>query len=228
MRAPSFATGCGLFMAVVLLAGALNWFVPFLLARSQNVAEVPAPPPLFTVTEYRVAPHGRACENLVAVTPQSRRASFMLRPIKHAAGGGPPVQLTLSAPGYEASASIPGGYPGGLATVPILAPARALIATACFVDRGTVPVLLDGTTEVRTMSRSQLEINGRPVTGDIALRFFDSYSHTLAGRLGTVFEHASNLTDGLLPPWAIWVLAVLVACGVPLAIIVAFRQALIE
>jgi len=46
--------------------------------------------------------------------------------------------------------------------------------------------------------------------------------------LGVLFGHASNLTDGLIPVWLIWLIAPLVAFGVPIALILAFYSALLE
>lgn len=224
-RRPSLPVACVLLMVGLLLIGALIWYRPFLLKRSVAVAEVPDPTALFTVTKYRLGPGETACEDLVAVTPDSRLAEFLLRPPKPTAAGGPPVQLTLTAPGYHAALLVPGGYPGGSAALPLQPPSHAVIATACFANRGTAPVLLDGTTEDRTVSRSNLEVNGRPVRGDIALSFLTGQPHRLAGRLGTVFSHASNLTDGLVPVWAVWLFAVLTVAGVPLAILAAFYRA---
>ena len=164
----------------------------------------------------------------VAMTPASRVASFLLRPEKRTPAGGPPVELMLSAPGYRATLHVPGGYPGGSVALPIAPPRRAELGTACFVNRGKSVVLFDGTTEPRTVSRSHVLLDGHAAVGDIALTFYDSGSRSLAGHLGEVFDHASNLTDRLIPVWLIWLLAVLVAFGVPLAVTAAFYLSLRE
>ena len=64
--------------------------------------------------------------------------------------------------------------------------------------------------------------------GDISLTFLDTRPHSLLGRAGTIFEHASNLTDNLIPVWLIWILAVLILFGVPLGMLAAFYWALRE
>jgi hypothetical protein len=43
-----------------------------------------------------------------------------------------------------------------------------------------------------------------------------------------MFDHASNLTDHLVPAWLIWAIAVIVALGVPAATLAAFCLALRE
>jgi hypothetical protein len=218
----------GALVAVLILAGALIWFRPFLTSKHQQIAEVPAPAALAVVSEFPVPPHGEACMSSVTVVPAGRIAEFKLRPAKPTPRGGPPVELVLSAPGYRATLSVPGGYPGGGVTLPIAPPKRAEIGKACFLNRGTTTVLLDGSTESRTVSRSPVEIDSRPVVGDIELTFLKSRPSSLLKSLGVLFGHASNLTEGLIPVWLIWTLTVLVAFGVPTAIVTAFWHALRE
>lgn len=164
----------------------------------------------------------------VTVDPADRIAVFRLRPAKPVPHGGPPVDLVLAAPGYHAALSVPGGYPGGDVALPIAPPRHAEIGTACFLNRGTTTVLLDGTTEARTVSRSEMQIDGRSVLGDIGLTFLESKPRALLGRTDEIFSHASNLTDDLVPIWMICIIAVLLAFGVPAAIIAALWLALDE
>jgi hypothetical protein len=215
-------------MGVLILAGALIWYRPYLTKPAPTISEVPAPSALFAVSEFPVSPGKQACMNSVAITPTSRVAAFLLRPARQTPAGGPPVELVLSAPGYRATLHVPGGYPGGSVALPIAPPSRAELGTACFVNRGKRTVLLDGTTEPRTVSRSHVVLDGHATAGDVALTFYESGSHSLLGHLGEMFDHASNLTDRLIPVWLIWLLAVLVAFGVPAGIIAAFYLSLRE
>jgi hypothetical protein len=216
-------------LCVLVLAGAGAWFVPYLTSGRQFVAEVAGPPALFEVTEFAVPAHEEACMDSIALDPQSDLATFFFRPAKQTPQGGPPLQLVLSATGYRGVVDVPGGYHGGSATLPITPPpTRTLLGTACFVNRGATTVLLDGTTEPRSVSRSYTEISGKPVVGDIALSFLSDRSQSLLDHAGEVFKHASNLTDRLVPVWLLWVLAVLVAIGVPVGMIAAFYVSLRE
>ncbi len=228
LRRPGIAALATALAALLLLAGALVWFRPFLTSKQQPVASVPDPAALFAVTPFTLKPGERACMSAVAMEPDARVAEFQLRPVTPLPQGGPPVNLVLSAPGYRAVLAVPGGYPGGSVALPIAPPPRSEIGTACFLNRGRTPVNLIGTSEPRTVSRSTTTIDGRSVVGDIALTFAQSGSSTLLERLGEAFRHASNLTDGLLPVWLIWVLTVLVALGVPLATLAAFYLAMRE
>ena len=222
------ATSCLVLMVVLIVVGALIFWRPFLTRTSQPITETPAPSALFVLSEFPVPPHQQACMKSVTVTSDSRLATFQLRPPKPTPTGGPPVELILSGAGYRATAFVPGGYPGGSVTLPIRPPQHDLIGTACFVNLGATKVLLDGTTEARTISRPTVEIGGRLAPGDIALFFQSNRSVSVLAELDVLFGHASNLTDGLIPVWLIWLIAPLVAFGVPIALILAFYSALLD
>jgi hypothetical protein len=215
-------------MAVLILAGALIWYRPFLTRQQQPVASVPAPAGLFSLANFAVPPRGVACLSEVTLTPKAELAQFIVRPATPSPHGGPPIDLVLSAPSYHYVASVAGGYPGGSGTLPITPPKREEIGSACFVDKGNSAAVLTGTTERRTISRSQMKVNGRAVVGNIGLTFLQTQPQSIADRLGEVFAHASNLTDHLVPAWLIWVLAVVVAFTIPIATVAAFYRALRE
>ncbi len=222
--APAAAAGL---MAALVLAGALIWFLPALTRKQQFTAGVPTPPALFALAELPVPAHGQACMQTVTITPDSDVAVFRLRPAKPGPAGGPPVELLLRGAGYAAVVHVPGGYPGGSVSLPFAPPRESLIGTACFVNRGRTAVLLDGTTEPRTVARSATTVDGRSVVGDVALTFLSSRPKTVLDRLGEVFQHASNLTEGLIPVWLVWLIAVTTAIAIPLAAIAALWQALL-
>ena len=229
LRRPPVAVSCAALMTVLILIGALIWFRPPLTRSRQVFAEIPAPAALANPTLYPLAAHEQACEGLVTVTPDSGLAQFQVIPAKRTPSGGPPVELTFSAPRYHASVLVPGGYPGGIATVAITPPRVPTLTTACFLNRGRMTVLLGGTTQPQTVSRSaNVVIGGRPAPGDVSLALLVAQPTTLLHDLGAIFRHASNLTDGLLAPWMIWIVAVLVALGVPTAVILGFYVALRE
>jgi hypothetical protein len=215
--------------SVLILAGALLWFEPYLTGAQRSLAEIPSPPAFRAIGAFVVPPGQQACMASVAITPTSRVAQFQVHPARGTVQGGPPVELVLSGSGYETRARAPGGYTkASTVLLMIVAPGRALIGKACFLNRGMTSVLLNGTTEPRTVSRSATRIGGRPVAGDIALAFLDNRQRSLLDRLGEIFGHASNLTDRLVPVWLIWILAVLVAFGVPAGTMAAFYVALRE
>lgn len=225
---PRLAVLATVLIAAGVLLGALLWFRPYLTKKQASVSAVPAPNALTAINPYPLAPGQQVCMTSVAVEPNSLAAQFQLHPAKPGPQGGPPVTMVLSAPGYRSVSQLAGGYPGGLATVSMTPPRHSLLGTACFIDRGNTGVVLLGSAEARTVSRSATSIAGVSVVGDVSLTLLDTRPGSLLEQAGTIFGHASNLTDHLIPVWLVWILAVLVLCGVPLGIIAAFYTALRE
>ncbi len=228
---------------LLMLAGALAVFVPYLVRDRAFSGGVPAPPALFSATEYALAPGASACMSSVAIEPDSRIAEFAARPSPVPAAGGaeepappkrassgwrPPVELSLTAPGYAASGVAAGGHGYKSLSVAIDPPKHAVIGQACFINKGSAGVALEGTSEARTVSRSPTVLAGASVVGDVALAFQERPRRSLLDGLDTVFGHASALTDGLVPVALIWVLAILVAFGVPVCVLAALCWALRE
>lgn len=213
----------------LIVVGVLIWFVPYLTRARQGTVEVPTPSALFALTEFPVQPNQQACMGSVTIAPAGQVAEFELRPAKASPRGGPPVELLVTAAGYRGVVHVPGGYPGGSVTLPLSpAPTQNAIGTACFINHGTSTVLLDGTTEARSVAHSATEINGKAIAGDIALSFLEARNRSLLDRLGEILGHASGLTDHLVPVWLLWILTVLVALGVPIGTVAAFYRALRE
>jgi hypothetical protein len=214
--------------AALILAGGLLRVKPYLTNDAQPIADIPTPTALTAITEFAVPPGGQACMSTVALTPNGDLAQFGFQPVKPTPRFAPAVELVLSAPGYRAAARVPSADVGGEVTLPIAPPRNAVIGTACFVNRGSKPAQLNGTTEPRTVARSATLVDGTSVVGDIALTFLASRPRSLLDSLGEIFGHASNLTDRLVPVWLIWILAVLVAFGVPIGMVASLYLALQE
>lgn len=222
---------------IVILLGVLVRFVPHLFEERTLSAGVPAPPALSAPSMFSLAPGQSACMSLVAVEPASRVATFSLLPAGASSKAPsqhlqrlprPAVELTLTASGFQASARTAAGYGAKSVSVRIDPPRHALLSTACFVDRGTIPVLLEGSSEARTITRSATVVNGTSVVGDIALSFAAAPRRSLLDSLGDVFGRASALTEGLVPVGLIWALALLVALVVPLGVVAALYLAVRE
>lgn len=224
---PRYALTAAAFMALLIVLAGLLWFRPYITRVERPIAGTPTPPAMLAVTQFQVLPGSQACMSTITMEPDMGFAEFDLWPAKRGPHGGPPVEVTLRASGYLARANVPGGYPGGSVALPVAAPHHTEIGSVCFFNRGHTAVLLNGTTEPRTVaSRTGTTIAGRSVAGDIALTFLAAKSSSPLEDLGRTFEHASNLTDRLVPVWAIWILAVVCVLFVPIGIVAAFYLSL--
>ena len=213
--------------AAVIVAGALLLLGFYLLHKEKPIAGTPAPRALFHATTFTLHPHQSACMSSITLPPNGRTLQLLLGE-SSSGSGSPPIDVALSAPGYRSTAEVQGGQSEGQAQVAVHPPRHFVIGTVCLTNRGTSPALLVGSTELRSRTRSKLTIGGRPVAGDVALTFVDNKSRTRLSRVGEAFEHASNLTDRLIPAWLVWTIAVLVALSVPIGAIVFFQRALRE
>lgn len=229
LRRPGLPALAATLAAAAMALGALLWFRPYLTRNQMFPSSVAAPAALTATSPFSVPAGQRACMSSVTAEPSSESAQFQ---VIEAAGpgsrGGPPLELLLEGAGYRSASRLPGGYRGGIVTMAVTPPEHPLMVSACFVNRGRRPVILAGSVEARTIARSGTTIAGVSVVGTISLTFLEGRSSSLLERLGTTFEHASNLTDRLVPVWLVWVLAVLVAFGVPCGICAAFYRALRE
>lgn len=228
LRRPGFATIATALAAAAMALGALLWFRPYLTRSQTFPSSVPAPIALTATSPFVVPAGQRACMYSVTVEPNSEAAQFRVQPARPSPRGGPPLEFLLEGAGYRSSSRLPGGYRDGFVTLAVTPPPRPLLATVCVANGGPGAVVLAGSVEARTISRSPTTIAGTPVVGDISLTFLEGHASSLLDRLGTAFAHASNLTDRLIPVWLVWVLAVLVAFGVPCGVCVAFYRSLRE
>jgi hypothetical protein len=213
--------------AAASLCGALLLFGSYLLHKEQPVVGTPGPRAAFTSSEFSIAARQRACMSAITIPSQARVAQLELRQAASARGG-PVLDLLLSGPDYEARETLPSEQAEGPVQVPIRAPRRTLIGSVCLINRGHATAVLVGSAESRSRSRSTLTIAGRRTAGNIALTFLGARRRSRLARLGEAFEHASHLTDDLLPAWLIWVLAVATLLAVPIATVAVVRRALLE
>jgi hypothetical protein len=227
-RPRSLARTAAALAAAVIAAGALLLLGFYLLHKEKPIAGTPAPRALFKTAVFTIHPQERACLSPVTLPRRGDLMQLEVREVQTGAHGIPPVEAILNAPGYHATASLPAEEPEGVVGLPVQPPPHDVIGSICLVNRGTSPVGLAGSTEARSVSRVQLTLNGRPTAGDIALTFLKNRPQSRLSRIAEVFEHASNLTDRLIPAWLIWLLAVVALCAVPVGTVAFIHRALRE
>jgi hypothetical protein len=219
--------------ALVTVLVGLILFTPYLAAKRRWRASVAAATAvnsrLFATAPAYIPAHQQACASAVTVTPSSGIAAFQLAATPGTENQSWPLELTLSGPAYRAAASIevPGGV-SGRQDFQIRPPKRALLASACVRNNGHTPVALEETAGAFTNPRSRLAIDGKRAPGELMLTFYERKPRSRLTHLGAVVEHASNLTDRLVPGWLIWLLLALTLIGIPVGIIAALHGSLRE
>ena len=206
---------------VLVIAAAL--FAPFVVRERELVAATPSPRPLFDVTFIEVPAGGRLCASDVTIPREARRLRFQVRTFGRP---GPPLRVSLRAPGYAAVTEVAAGYPD-LATLaaPVRPPARERLGSVCIEQRGDEEIAFTGTIETRTVSRPRGTVNGKPIVADAYLAFYEDREASALSRLGAIIDRAAAFRPGIVGGWLLWPLLVLVVVGVPTGVLAAVSKA---
>lgn len=209
--------------AALTCAVAVALFAPFLLRDRDLVASTPSPRPLFYVTFIEVPAGGRLCASDVTIPREARQLRFQVRTFGRP---GPPLRVSLRAPGYGAQADVAGGY-ADLATLaaPFSPPARDRLGSVCIQQRGRQEIALTGTTETRTLSRPRGSVNGAPVAADAYLAFYEGREASALSLVGAMIDRAAAFRPTGVGPWLLWPLLVVTIVGIPAGVILAVRAA---
>jgi hypothetical protein len=211
--------------ALVVVVGALVWFVPYLNRQREMVASTGASPPFANVTPVPLRAGGVACMTRVTIDTDAASAQFVVIPGRRPA---PPLRVSTAGPaGYRGTAAmVPGGYrEAGPRSAPISAPKRPLIGRVCVRNAGGTSVSLVGTTEKRTNGRMQTFVDGRPVAADISLQLLQGGSSTLLGETPEVVARMATFKGSFVSSAVFWLLLVLVVFCVPALVVAAVASA---
>lgn len=177
-----------------------------------------------------LAPGQTACQRPIDV-PRGGGFDAVTVPLGTFRQAGPAVGVTVIAlPGRAplAHGTLAAGYPDigarsleRIAVSPAV-PENTRIAV-CLRNAGTSRVAIYGNADVAT-SASSLYKDGRPAGADAALSF-SRESRSVLSLFGLSADRASLFKAGWVGPWTFWLLAALVAVGVPALLAFALARA---
>ena len=173
-------------------------------------------------------PGEQACQDGIDV-PQGGGFDAVTVPLDTFGRTGPPLQVVVRRTGARdvlARGSLPGGYTGaGGATTIRVTPAvpEGTRIAVCLRNAGSVRVGIRGNADIASPTTTLLQ-QGKPVGADAALTFVRARRSTLSG-FGVSADHAALFKAGWVGPWTFWVLAALVALGVPALLAFALARA---
>jgi hypothetical protein len=202
-------------VAVAVLAVlAVVRFVPWLTAKQDVELSSPTSSSLMIApTLVPVQPGHVVCIATVDLAPSYRSAHLLV-------GKPATLALTLSAPGYSSTTRARTSADAVPLALPIHPPPRPTLGRACVRNEGQADFLLFATGEPRTQSRPVTTVDGKPIPQDVALSFWRGKRESrLAALLGGIHKMAAFKPVGA---WFFWALLVLVAVGVPAAVVAAF------
>lgn len=219
-----------------LLAGFLVlfalWFVvramPFLDRARPAVYATPTVQPTDPTTLAPIAVKGgqSACADQIPWGPDARYVQLTLT------GGSKwptsPLRIVATGPGYRATARLPEGTAGDVQQTVAITPARAEIpdGTLCVVNEGRHQIKLYGIDPGRGSSPSTTKVDGKAIAPELSITLLTNPSQSLTARLGTIASHIAAFRP--LTGWEVFLLGLLAAFGVPVAVGVALARAAAE
>jgi hypothetical protein len=205
---------------VLVLLAALVWGVPWLTKGRTDTTSTPTPPPFQAIAPIALPRGEQACENVVALSPDTRAITVLSA--KHT-GGGVPLDVIVTAPGYRGTGSIPGGYlgEGGLTAAISPPPPRNAIGSVCVRNAGRRDAQLQGTTEGRIQNRSSTAVDGEVIPQKMALLLSEDRQRSLGSRLGEVGDRIAAFKPPFVNDVTLAILALLVLIAAPAGVIYA-------
>jgi hypothetical protein len=219
-----------------LLAGVLVlfalWFVvravPFLDRGRPATYATPTIQPTEPAALVPIAVKGgkSVCADQIPWGPDARYVQFTLTGSKRPSS---PLRIVATGPGYRATTRLPEGAAAGdvMQTVAIT-PARTEIpnGTLCVVNEGRHQIKLYGINPGRGSSPSTTKVDGKPIEPELSITVLTNLSQSLTARLGTIASHIAAFRP--LTGWQVFLLGLLAAFGVPVAVGVALARAAAE
>ena len=207
-------------VALAILWGAGDSLRPFATLDRDVVQSTPGLGALDSRYTATLNAGDEACIEPVTLTPESQVARMrVLAPDGRPA---PPVEITATAGSYRSSGRAQ-GYPTGadqLVTVELDPPDRKVRGRVCVSNAGRGKVDIVGAQDVRSQVPAKLTLNGTEEQGkDLELTLLEAERTSIAERPGELIAHARDLAPDYAPTWLLWILAVLVALGLPAAAI---------
>jgi hypothetical protein len=211
----AFAAGLALFVGLAA--------VPFVTRKREFPAAITSPPALDVVSLDTVPPRTRLCMAGMTAEPHSRIARFEVgtygRP-------GPPLELTVAAPGYRTSAHVRGGYADNLVqAVPIAPPRHAWIVTVCIRNGGAHKIALYSAGD-RARSRAVVAEGRKQLAASPAFGFWESRRHSIAQRAGLSAQRIAVFRGPLGYTWVVWLVLALAAVALSLGLGLALWRSL--
>lgn len=203
-------------LALVLLAGALVWVLPWATEDRDPISGVPSPRALERVDGVDIAPGETACSPDLGL--DSRTTQVRLQTVRRP-GPRPPLELVLRGPGYTARAVSPQAASEDRSVVAVVPyPGRDVLVELCVRNLGDDATATLAASADRTRSRSITSLEGRSTDMSVWVTFAERGERSFADRGSDVLSRMATFRPGFVVPGLLGLLAVLVAAGVPLAV----------
>lgn len=211
---------------VLMLAAALAWGIPWLTKSRPDRTSTPTPPPFSAITPILLEPGQRACENLVALSTDTRQITVLSAKFS---GTGPRLRVEVTAPGWQATGRIAGGYEGlQPLTASIPAPPRNAIGGVCVTNAGAKAVELQGTTEGRIQNRSATSVDDTVIPQKMTLLLSAQRDRSIADRPGEILARIAAFKPPIVGSVSLTILLIVVLLAVPAGVLYAIWRGIAQ
>jgi hypothetical protein len=216
-------------MALFLVVGAFG-IAKVLHHPRDAVTAVATPAPLHDMTPITLKPGQQACEDAVALSPDTRVIRiYSGAPTPEV----PQLRVTVHGEGYRAQVLSPAGAGAGTGSdgvydTRIPAPSRSALTTVCVqtAQRSGRSAILAGSREARVRSRSTTTVDGRPSETKLGLVLLSGAPRSAASHPKEVLQRAAAFDPPFIGWFTLALVGLLAVIGVPAATVWAALRAL--
>jgi hypothetical protein len=208
---------------IVLALGAIFVVRPFVAEQRDQPAEVPSPASLSNTDTVPLVEGAPACFRHAVAEHHSEFVRFK---VASPDGPAPPIDVKITGPGYQYTASIPAGQPdGAVVQAPMPAPPGDVPVRVCFSSRGGPAIGLFASSD-RTRSRSIAYIDGKSTDKSIWFTFAEPAPRAILERLPDTVRRMTVFRPSWVGRVLLWAIAVLFIVGVPAGVVWAYARGL--
>jgi len=195
--------------ALLLIAGAIKTWWPFVTIERAVITSTPSPGPrVADAIEIPLRPRSRMCVGPLTIDRTTARAAFTVGAPRSGT-----ADLTVVAAGnsYRRAARLdvdllPAGTP---VSARVGSPPRHVTGEVCIRNDGRRPIALFGTSNPEWIGLARTSIDGQEVVNQgMALTLLEERPRSILDRLGTIVRHATDLTGGAVPFVLGWLIVV--------------------
>ena len=210
----AFSVVLGLF---VLLAA-----LPYLSDEREMSAGAPAPPALTEITLVEVPAGSQVCVRKIVLDERMGLLRFRVgtygRP-------GPPLAVSLTAPGYSERARVRAGWRDNAEhSVRVNSPPASRLGQVCLRNQGSRKIAIYGAAD-QARSRAIVELDGEAQDASPTLTFFERDRRTILSEPALTASRVAVFRGPLGYAWVVWAAAIVFLIALPVALVLALARA---
>jgi len=210
------AAWTALIAVLLLVVLAAKWLTPWLTREESSRVATPVPPAAVQTAEIKLQPHRSLCVDNIVFPKEAGAIGMSGRALD--ARPAPQIGVLVFSNGWDTSAKIPRGWPGGL-NATLESPPHDVVASVCLRNMGKYAAIINGNPDPAKLGRARGTIDGTPIVGAPELELRAAQPQSRLARAGFMFHRAAELTWRPFADWSVTLIALLAVvltllCGV--------------